>query len=73
MERDMDGLNPNMGKAIGQGENNPQVLNPPQTDPPLPTMNQPLRALRDHVVPPVIQPVIRAPPISLSSSQSHSS
>ena len=29
MEGGMEGLHQNVGESIGQGENNPQVLNPP--------------------------------------------
>ena len=32
MEGCMDGVNQNMGEATGQGEINPQVLNPPRVD-----------------------------------------
>ena len=52
-----------MGEASGRGENNPQILNPPRVNPPPQADNQQHRALRDYVIPLVIQLVIRAPPI----------
>ena len=44
----------NVGEAIGQGENNQQVLNPPQVEPHPQAVNQQLRALKDHDVPLVL-------------------
>ena len=60
MEGGMDRLNQNMGEAIRKEENNLQVLNPPQVDPPPQAFNQQYQDLRDYVVPLVIQPVIIA-------------
>ena len=54
MEGGIDEVNQNMGKGTGQGENIPQVLNPPRVDPPPQAMNQQLQAFGDYVVPPVI-------------------
>ena len=59
----MQGLYHNIGEATSQGENNPQVLNPPRVNPPPQEANKQHRALRDYAFPPVIQLVIRAPPI----------
>ena len=40
LEGEMNGLNRNMSEAIGQGENNPQILNPPRVNPPPQEDNQ---------------------------------
>ena len=62
----MDGLDKNMGKANGQGKNKSQALNTPKVNPHPQEANQQHLALRDNEVPPIIQLVIRAPPIQVN-------